>query len=99
MEAHSAALASGITEDEFWRSSPFQTRVKTAAVQKDRRQWAIVNAWHGEHLHRHKKLPDLEKYLATKKAETPRGVQQSPETMFSNLARMAGIKRKKKEVG
>jgi len=76
--------------------TPFQTRSVTAAVQMDRRRWAIVTAWHTEAFQRTKKLPKLEKVLNARGDEKPAAApKQSPEQMFGSLAKMLGVKREK----
>lgn len=62
MEAYRAALRAGLTDAQFWVSTPYLTRLKLEAHadnQRDGYRLALWTAWHTAAFARPKRMPGL----------------------------------------
>lgn len=65
-EARAVALRAGLTHDQFWSLTPFETAEAARAAldaRRDAYKLALWQAWHTAAFGRVKKLPDLKRML------------------------------------
>lgn len=58
-----AALAAGLTEAEFWSSTPYQTALAVRARSKRQFELAATTGWFSERFAREERLNGLDYYL------------------------------------
>lgn len=77
--------------------TPWETNKTVSAIQKDRRRWAIVTAFHSAAIQNSKKKTTLEDWLKEEPRWKPPKAQQSAGEAFAAFAQFAGVKRKKEK--
>lgn len=85
-----AALLAGMSEGEFWKSTPFQTRLFIeAAAERERLAYrrAIWAAWHMAAFERSKRMPKLSQVMQQVERKKPT-TRKSPAQLLAMIVDM-----------
>lgn len=88
MEAYRAARIAGMSDAEFWQSTPYLTRIHVeCAVERERMAYhrTMFAVWHGAAWGRIKRMPPLSKALHGFTPKRGRPKRMTPDEMLAQI--------------
>ncbi len=93
VEAFLAAIVgSGLSEDDFWNSTPYLTDLRLEAVGKVRRESALLTGWMAERFAREERLQAPQTYIKQFFQSQDQAEVDAPDpVMFHRMAQDWGL--------